>query len=183
MRGRLEARAASTSGRAEASGAARALWQRRHFCELDLLHALHDQLGDAVAASERDRRRRVVVDQDHADLAAVTRVDEAGCVDETQPVAEREAGAGHDESRVTRRQRDGEPSVDDGARARSERHRRARVEIESGVVGAGVGRQRQVGIETLNEDADGSAQRFESARSRSVCTTQLARRRTTSAVS
>ena len=40
-------------------------------------HRLHDQLGDPVAAAQRERRRRVEVDQVDLDLAAVARVDGA----------------------------------------------------------------------------------------------------------
>jgi hypothetical protein len=49
------------------------------------LDPLHDQLRYAVAAVEDGRAARVVVDQQHLHLAAVTGVDGARGVDDADP--------------------------------------------------------------------------------------------------
>src|SRR5439155_13996025 len=65
----------SRSARAESAGAARALRECLHLDELDLLHGLHHELSDAVAAGARDRCGRIVVDEGHADVAAAAGAD------------------------------------------------------------------------------------------------------------
>src|SRR5205823_9473343 len=166
--------------RAEAAGAAGAFGECVDLDDVYLLDALDHQLGDAVAAREGDWCRGIVVDEDDADLAAIACVDQAGRVDEAQPVAQREAGARQDEAGVAVGQRHRDAGADGGARAGCQRHALARVEVETGVVLACIGGQRKIAVEALHEHADGSAQRLESARSRSVLTTHSESRRTIS---
>jgi hypothetical protein len=55
-----------------------------------VLDALHDQLRDAVAAAQVQLGARVVVDEAHADLAAVAGVDRSGRVHDGQAGPRRE---------------------------------------------------------------------------------------------
>src|SRR2546422_6592427 len=103
--------------------------------------------------------------------------------DDAQAVAQREARARQDEARVAGGDRHGDAGAHHGARPRRKRARLARVEVEPGVALAGVAGQGEAPVEALDEDADGGAQRLESARSRSVLTTMSESRRTTSLVS
>src|SRR5690606_4192753 len=62
---------AEASGRTVTPGPTAALRKCLDLGELGALEALDHQLGDPVAAAQLDRLARVVVDQQHLDLAAV----------------------------------------------------------------------------------------------------------------
>src|SRR5438876_4325778 len=79
----------------ESAFAAAALRQRLAFDQLRALHARDDELGDAVAALDRDGILSEV-GEDHAELAAVVAVDGAGAVRAGDALAQRQAGARSD---------------------------------------------------------------------------------------
>ena len=114
----------------------------------DFLDALHDELGDAVAAVDRVVVLGVGVQQDDLQLATVRGVDEAWGVDDGDAVAQGQAAAGEHEAGVPRR---------DGHRD-ARRHERPApgtgdggvlpgVQVETGVARVGVGGEREVGVE------------------------------------
>src|SRR5262245_3758339 len=62
--------------------------------ELGTFDALYDELGYSLAAVQRDRAGSVVVDDDHLDLAAISGVDGARCVHQTEPDLDRKPRSG-----------------------------------------------------------------------------------------
>ena len=115
---------------------------------LDLLDALDDQLGDAVAAADLVVGGRVGVEQHALQLAAVGGVDDPRRVDERDAVAQREPAARHDEPGVAGRDGEGDARRHDRPPAAGlDDCALPGVEVEPGVAGMGVGRQRKVGIE------------------------------------
>ena len=62
-----------------------------------------------IPGSTVNGARSVGVEQDDLHLAPVSGVDHPGCVDDRDPVPEREPGARRDEAGVTLRDLDGEP--------------------------------------------------------------------------
>ena len=132
-----------------------------------LLDPLHHQLGDAVATPQDDRLPQVVVDEADRDLAAVAGVD--------RPRA-RSPGPG----RAARRGRIAgarTPRIRRAARSRS-RWAAApappapivastrRTQVDTGVAGVGVRRNRQLRVEPQHEHVDGTGPRRSRVRGR-----------------
>lgn len=93
--------------RAEAARAARGILEALDLDPIGLRVALHDQLGDALAA--RDREGVLAgVEQNHAHFATVVGIDRAGAVQDRDAVFEGEARAGPDLGLVARWQSNGE---------------------------------------------------------------------------
>ena len=88
--------------------------------------------------------------EDHLDLAAIARVDEAGRIHLPEPVPRSEARAGHHEPRITRRDRDCDPGSDDRARAGRELDALARGEVEAGIARVRPRRDDRVRPQTLD---------------------------------
>src|SRR5581483_12128861 len=103
------------------------------------------------AAAQLHGCDRVEVDEDHADLAAVAGVDRARSVDQRDAAAGRQPGPRMDEGGVTQRQRDGDTGGHHGALPRRQREVGGGHEIGTGVAGVGVRRDRQVGVEPLDQ--------------------------------
>ena len=117
------------------------------------------ELRDALAALEHDRLGRIVVDQQHLDLAAIARVDQPRRVEDGHAAAQGQARARKHEPGVARRDRERETGADQRARTRLDHHARGGVQVESRVGGARVARQGNVRIETLDGDAHERAAR------------------------
>ena len=84
------------------------LVERGHLDQLWKFDPLDQQLGDAVATPDRDRRRGVEVDQRDLDFAAITGVDRAGAVDDRKANARSQTGARVDQSDHAVRNRHGD---------------------------------------------------------------------------
>src|SRR3984957_13699204 len=135
------------AGRTKAIVSANRLWQGRHLTECHVLHPLHHQLRDAVTASERDRPGLIGVQQDYLDLATVPGVHRARRVHQGDPVPGREARAGVQRAGVAVRQGDRDPSADHGPLPRPQVDVLGRRQVDAGVTGAGIARQRHLGVE------------------------------------
>ncbi len=86
-----------------------------------------------IPGLDGERLARVGVQEHDQHLPAVAGVDEAGRVDDADPVARGEPRTRLHEPRVSLRDLDGDPGRDDGALARLERDLLARSEVEPGV--------------------------------------------------
>ena len=134
-----DAVAASASAGAESGGAALGLAQ-----ELDLdgrreLDADEHELGDAGAGGDLKCVLAVGVEEQHTDLAAVARVDEAGRIDDRDAVAGRQARAGQDQTGLSRRDLHGDARGHRRPLARCQHGILQRVEVEAGVAVVGSG--------------------------------------------
>src|SRR2546421_309051 len=162
--------------------------------------------GEPAAPGQR-HRLLAVIDEQRLDLAAVAGVDEAGRVQQRHAVAQRQARARQHEAGEAGRDRDGDAGGHEGPRARRQRDRGRRIEVEPRIVVAGVGGQGERRIHLLNFHVGGPdmtpptprrserpgkpgalldlalSHRWVSVRSRSDCTIQLERRRMISIVS
>lgn len=118
--------------------------------ERHVLDPLDDQLGDAITPGDVYRLVQVVVNQQHLDLATVTRIDRAGGVHHGQSVTQCQTGAWVDERGETGRQGDCDPRRDEVPLSGLEGDVDRRDEIGSGIVRVGVGRQGHV----VGEPAD-----------------------------
>ncbi len=143
-------------GAPESAGAALGRRQLLHLDQLHGLHGLHHELRDALAALDGDGGARIVVDEQHLHFAAIPGVDQPRRVEHRDAVAERETRAGKDETGEARRDRDRQSGGDGGARPRRDHDPRGGVKVESRVRRARVAREREVGIEPLHGDAQGS---------------------------
>jgi hypothetical protein len=65
-----------------------------------LLHTLHDQLGDALPASDLEVLDGISVDQQHLEFSPITAVDETRGVEAGDSVAKRQSAARLDEART-----------------------------------------------------------------------------------
>src|SRR5690349_10840182 len=109
--------------RAPPAEAARGVIEHVDLVPLDVLHALDDELGDPIAGLYIERLMRIVVDQQHADLVAVPRVDEARRVEARDAVAQREPRTRLHEAGVALRNRNRDTGWDERAAAcRREAH-------------------------------------------------------------
>lgn len=116
--------------------------------ELRFLDRLDDELSDAVTSLDLVGNRRVGVDQQDTKLVTVSGVDQAGSVEARDAVAQRQAAAGEDEARVSRRQRHGDPrGHEPPVTAGGEHDVFAGVEVRPGVSPVCVRRDGQVGVE------------------------------------
>ena len=98
---------------------------------------------------------RIGVDQQHLELAAVARVDEARGVETGHAVLERQPAAGLHEAGVALGDRDrGARGHERAAASTGQQHLVAGNEVGTGVTGAGVSRERQIGIETEEWDVE-----------------------------
>lgn len=123
-----------------------------HFDELRASDALHDQLRDPVAPGELERFDRVEVHQADLDLTAVSGVDGARRVDDRQTHARGQSRPRVHETRIPGRERDRHPGPRHGALPRLEHHVLSGHEIGTGIVGPGVGREGNVGIDAGKQD-------------------------------
>ena len=97
------------SGRPKAAAAAVGGGQRCGNGEFRTNHRRDHHLRDPLAAADH-KRRIAVIDQDHADLAAIVRIDRAGRIEHGDAMSGREARARPHLGLKARRQRDREPS-------------------------------------------------------------------------
>jgi hypothetical protein len=118
--------------------------------DTDGFDALDDELGDAVAARKMDGLGGVEVDEDDLDLSAVAGVDRAGRVDQRHAVPCGQPRARVHQADAPRRDRDCNSGRDHSPLPRRERHILAGAQVEAGVTGVGVGRERQPQVETAN---------------------------------
>src|SRR5262245_20155796 len=107
-------RCAGGAGRAESACGPLAGWQAVRHLPSRPRDRCDDQLCDAIAASH-GVGAVAVIDEDHADLAAIVGVDGAGAVEHGDAGLESEAGAGPYLRLELRGQRDGDAGADQGA--------------------------------------------------------------------
>jgi len=119
------------------------------------LVAMHDdELSDAVATGDLRGFRRVMVDQVHQNLAAVTGVDRTGRVEHGHAEAYGEPGAGMHEPDVAGRERDRQARPHQPAGARPQLHVLGGDQVRAGVARVGVRREGQVGVEPGHQHLD-----------------------------
>ena len=124
-----------------------------HRLEHDMLHALHDQLSDALAPLDMEVLGRVGVDEQHLEFTAVAAVDETGGVETGDAVLEGETAARLDETCVSIGDRHGESGGDEFASSPGAQQRvMTGREIETGITDARVAGHRQVGVESHHRD-------------------------------
>jgi hypothetical protein len=121
---------------------------------MGLADPLNHQLGDPVAPADGERLVDVGVEQVDQDLAAVARVNRAGCVDHGNPVIGGQPRARVYERGIPRGQGDSHTSGNQSALTRSEAHVRAGVQVRSRVAGVGVVGQRQARVESRDQHLD-----------------------------
>src|ERR1700688_808952 len=92
-RARADPRSAP-AGRSPPAGATRRIVEHLDLAPVDDLHALDDELRDAVAAIDVERGVRIEVHEEDADLVPVARVDESRRVQAGHAVTERETRPG-----------------------------------------------------------------------------------------
>ena len=90
------------------------------------------------------------VDQHHADLAAVARVDQPGPVDHREPVPRREPGPRHHQPARPLRQRDRDAGADHRPLTGSEREALEAAQVEPRVAGARAGGRHRGGVQELD---------------------------------
>ncbi len=115
---------------------------------------MHDELRDAHARLDDERLVRVGVEQDHLQLAAVARVDEAGRVHDRDAVPGREPRARLDETGIAVGDRDREAGADGRALSRRELDSFARREVEPRVTGVRARRHDRVVTQALDGELD-----------------------------
>jgi capsular polysaccharide biosynthesis protein len=121
--------------------------------EHDVLDALDHELSDALTAADFGVDRRVGVDQEHLELAAIAAVDEARCVQTGETSSQRQATARLDESGVA--DRDGHRHAarhEHPAARRRDDHRLAGHQVETRVTWSGIGGQGKIGVESDYRD-------------------------------
>lgn len=128
------------------------LRQRVDLLEVGVLDLLHDELGDAVAPPERQRHGPIMVDQADLDLTAVPGVHGSRRVDHAQARAGGKPGPGVHESGVALRQRHRDAGAHEGSFARLEGQIAGGDQVGSRVAGFGVGRDRDIGVESGQQD-------------------------------
>lgn len=126
------------------------LVERRHLDQLYQLDALHQQLGDAVAAMHHDGLDGVEVDQRNLDLAAIARVDGAGTVDDRKPDPRGQSRARMHQADHSKRNGDRDARSDQGAAARVQLDVFGAVKIHPGVAVVSAAGQGKFGIEADN---------------------------------
>ncbi len=129
--------------------AARALFQLVHLDKLRRANGNDKKLRDPLASGDADWRLLVGVEQQNLQLAAVTLVDQARCVDDRQAVFGSQAGARDNQAGMTCRQFDRDPGGDLYALTRRNLNRVERAEIEPGVAGVGPPRHYRAWVKPL----------------------------------
>src|SRR5665213_78851 len=124
----------------------------------NVLHSLYNELGDAIPPLHVEGSTRIEVHEQHADLVAIARVDEARSVQAGHTVAERQARARLHEPGVTLGDRNRDPGRHEcTTAARFEARAGARREIAAAVARMLRRRKWNSGIETANADAERDA--------------------------
>jgi hypothetical protein len=93
-----------------------------------------EQLRDPVARGDLEVGRFVRVEEQHAYLAPVTRIDQSGRVDQRHALLQREPGARQDQPPVALGDGDGETGADADPGARRDACRLGRAEVQARVV-------------------------------------------------
>jgi hypothetical protein len=136
-----------TTGVAETSPAIFAI-ERLDFRELDRVDRLDHELRDPIAAVHLVRGHGIQVDEQHLELVAVSGVDETGTVQQRHTGTQRQPRSGQHETRVADGDRDGDTGGHERpSTARGKHGVLTSEQIEPGIAGTRVRRQRQVGIE------------------------------------
>jgi hypothetical protein len=128
-----------------------------HNLEPRVFDALDHQLGDPVATLDADRFRRVVIDHDHLDLAAVTGVDRARCIDQSETCPDRQPGPRVNETRVSVRDGECDPGGQQRSLPRLQYDAGGRHQVGTGISVQRVTRYRHIGIEAPQSDRHGSS--------------------------
>ncbi len=103
-----------------------------------------------------------MVDQDHGDLAPVARIDDPGRIDQAHSLAQGEAAARTHEGHVARRQRHRDPGGHQRPLSGLQCDVDSAAQVEARVARVLVPRQRQVGVESRDEDVHGRGHGFTS---------------------
>jgi hypothetical protein len=112
---------------------------------------LHQQLGDAIAPGDVDGDGSVGIDPDHADLTPVPGIDGPRAIDQGEARAQRQTAPRMDQPYVSGRQRDSDTCGNLSAFSRLESDVHPRAEVPAGIARTTSLRQRQGGIESLDE--------------------------------
>jgi oligoribonuclease len=151
---RTRNRSSLPTGVAEASGAALGRGELLDGLPRHVLDGLHDELRDAVTAVHLERLGGIEVHEQHLELVAVPRVDEAGRVEARDAVLEGQAAAGLHEPGVARGQRERDARRHERPAAAGGQVRAlAGHQVEAGVVRPGVGGEVELGVEAHDGDA------------------------------
>jgi hypothetical protein len=114
-------------------------------------HCFDHELSDPVAAVHFIGFYGIGIYEQHHELVTVAGVDEAGGVQERDPVAQRQATAGLDKTRVALRYGYSQPRGHQGAPStRGDRDVGARTDVGTGIARTGVIGEREVWVELDN---------------------------------
>lgn len=97
-------------------------------------HGCYDQLCDPVPRGDAVFGRTIGVEQEHTDLTAVARVDQARGIYKRDPVSRSEPRSRQHEPCVPGGDFEGDPGADFSARARRKRDAFQRAQIKPGIV-------------------------------------------------
>ena len=118
-------------------------------------HGLHDQLSDAFPPNDLEGVGRVVVDQADLEFTSVARIDQPRRVETGDAVLGGETAPGLHEPGVPLGQRDRDSGRDHRpAATRGEGDILASEQVDAGITRAGIGREREVGIEAENRQIE-----------------------------
>lgn len=135
------------TGRSKSSGTPVGLVEVVDLDPVDLGYRHDRQLGDPVSPVELDPFL-TVVDQQHADLSPVARIDEPGPVDHTYAMSPGMAGPGQHETGKARRDGHGDAGGHCGTFSRIEREFDSGVKIDSCVADMSSDRNGQFAVQT-----------------------------------
>ena len=120
-----------------------------------MLHGLDHELGDPFASCDLEVRRRIMVDEADLQLTSIARVDEPRRIEAGDAVLERKPTAGLHEPRVALGKGDGDARGNERAAPGSgQRDVLPGQEVDAGIAGTGVGREREIRVKTENRQIE-----------------------------
>ncbi len=126
------------------------LIERGHLHQFRKLDPLHQQLGDAVAAVDFDRRGRVQVDQRDLYLTTIARIDGARTVDNRKPHPRSQTRPGVDQAHHAERNRHRDPGGHQSTLTWAQLDIDSAVEVDPGIAGMSAARQWKIRIQANN---------------------------------
>lgn len=137
------------SGAAKAALSSVCLAEFFGFDELDEFDSLYHQLRDSVSPVDDDVGCWIHVYGHEFDLSAITGIDQAGRVDEAEPLAGSQAAAWLDEPGISRGDLNGDAGSDECSLARRQGDVFGREKVQSRVTIVSVSGSRELRIESL----------------------------------
>jgi hypothetical protein len=122
------------AGASKAAGSARGFIEIINLENRGLFDSLNDELRDAIAAPDLKLFHPVGIDDYHGDFAPISRVDQAGRVDQGNAMPRRKAAPGKHKSREPRWYRQGNSGWDSRTFARPKEQIHSAGQIETSVV-------------------------------------------------